>query len=103
MLEEGAALGGPNDFGRLELFRYELWSEKELLTRGIFAEFYEEMGNAFDLNEAKQYFWHWFKKEEKIDLKLETAFLAPVMQADHRRSKGKGKRENPRILWGTPY
>ena len=27
--------------------------EGELLTRGIFEEFYEDMGNAFDIEEAK--------------------------------------------------
>jgi hypothetical protein len=94
LLEEGAALGGLMTLGGLNFLDMNYGPEKELLTRGIFAEFYEEMGNAFDLNEAKQYFLALVQKEEKIDLKLETAFLAPVMQGQTIvgvRVKEKGK------------
>ena len=79
LLEEGAALGGLMTLGGLNFLDMNYGPEKELLTQGIFAEFYEEMGNAFDLNEAQQYFLELVEKEETIDLKLETAFLAPVM------------------------
>ena len=80
LLEEGAALGGLMTLGGLNFLDMNYGPEKELLTQGIFAEFYEKMGNAFDLNEAKQYFLELVQKEEKIDLKLETAVLTPVMQ-----------------------
>ena len=82
LLEEGAALGGLMTLGGLNFLDMNYGPEKELLTRGIFAEFYEEMGNAFDLSEAKQYFLELVQKEEKIDLKLETVFLAPVMKGN---------------------
>jgi hypothetical protein len=80
LLEEGEALGGLMTLGGLNFLDMSYGPQKELLTRGIFAEFYKEMGNAFDLAEAKQYFGQLVQKEEKIALKLGTTFVAPLMK-----------------------
>ena len=79
LIEEGEVLGGLMTLGGLNFLDMSYGPQKELLTRGIFAEFYEEMGNAFDLHAAEQYFLRLVEKEEKIDLKLGTTFVAPLL------------------------
>jgi hypothetical protein len=93
-IEEGEALGGLMTLGGLNFLDMSYGPQKELLTRGIFSEFYKEMGNAFDLTLAKQYFLQLVQKEEKIDLKLGTTFVAPLLAENTLvgvRVKEKGK------------
>jgi hypothetical protein len=79
LVEHGDALGGLMTLGGLNFLDMNYGPEKELLTQGIFAEFFEEMGNAFDLEEAKEYFLQLVRKEENLDLLLKTSFVEPVM------------------------
>lgn len=59
--------------------------EGELLTGGIFQEFYEAMGGeAFDVETAKAFFHELVEKEENITLSLETRFLEPIMAWDEK-------------------
>jgi len=80
LIEEGQALGGLMTLGGLNFLDMNYGPDNELLTRGIFAEFFQELGNAFDLKEAEQYFLELVQKEELLDLKLATSFLAPVLR-----------------------
>jgi len=80
LVEEGAALGGLMTLGGLNFLDMSYGPDKELLTQGIFAEFYEEMDNAFDLEEAKAYFLQLVEQEENLDLRLNTSFVAPVLE-----------------------
>jgi len=79
LVEHGDALGGLMTLGGLNFLDMNYGPEKELLTQGIFAEFFKEMGNAFDLEEAKEYFLQLVQKEENLDLLLNTALVEPVM------------------------
>ncbi|MDD2432873.1 MAG: FAD-dependent oxidoreductase [Clostridia bacterium] len=79
LIEEGEVLGGLMTLGCLNFLDMSYGPQKELLTRGVFAEFYEEMGNAFDLHLAEQYFLRLVQKEENIDLKLGTTLVAPLL------------------------
>jgi len=79
LIEEGEALGGLMTLGGLNFLDMSYGPNKELLTRGIFADFYKEMGNAFDLAEAQEYFLKLVQKEEKLDLRLGTVFVEPLL------------------------
>lgn len=80
LIEDGAALGGLFTLGRLNFLDMNYGPEKELLTRGIFEEFYEALGNAFDVEEAKAYFLNLVRSEENITLLLETEFISPLLE-----------------------
>ncbi len=80
LIEDDYALGGLFTLGQLNFLDMNHGPKGELLTRGIFEEFYRAMGNAFDVEEAKKYFLDLVKKEKNIDLKLNTAFVEPIME-----------------------
>lgn len=82
LIEESSELGGLFTRGRLNFLDMNHGSDKELLTRGIFEEFYESQGNAFDIQAAKQYFLDLVKDEENITLKLNTKFVKPLLEGD---------------------
>lgn len=82
LIEDGEALGGLMTLGRLNFLDMNYGPEKELLTRGIFEEFFEEMGNAYDVEEAKKYFLSLVSQEERITLKLNTKFTAPIKEGN---------------------
>lgn len=79
LIEDDAALGGLFTLGRLNFLDMNYGPEKELLTRGIFEEFYQEMGNAFDIEEAKTYFLELVQKEKNITLLLNTSVTDPIL------------------------
>lgn len=79
LIEKGEELGGLMTLGRLNFLDMSYGPSQELLTRGIFAEFYEKVGNAFEIAEAKEYFTKLVQKEKNIVLKLETDFMEPIM------------------------
>ena len=54
--------------------------KRELLTRGIFEEFYEALGNAFDVEEAKEWFLTKTKQEKNLTVLLDTEVTAPIME-----------------------
>lgn len=82
LLENDNALGGLMTLGKLNFIDMNHGPNKELLTQGIFEEFYKKMGNAFDIEEAKQYFLHTVEKEKNITLKLNNKIVAPIMDAN---------------------
>lgn len=80
LIEDDAALGGLMTLGKLNFLDMNHGPKKELLTRGIFQEFYKELGNAFDVEEAKTWFLNRVKSEENITLLLNTKVLEPIME-----------------------
>ena len=55
LLAEDPVLGGLMTRGRLNFLDMNYGPEGELLTRGIFEEFFEAQGNAFDIAATEQY------------------------------------------------
>lgn len=82
LIEESFELGGLFTRGRLNFLDMNHGPEKELLTRGIFEEFYNSQGNAFDIKDTKKYFLDLVNSEENITLKLDTEFIRPFMEGD---------------------
>lgn len=82
LIEDDQALGGLMTLGELNFLDMNHGPKGELLTRGIFEEFYNEVGNAFDLEEAKQYFLNKVKREKNITLLLETKVVEPIMEGN---------------------
>lgn len=82
LLEDDEALGGLMTLGKLNFLDMNYGPKKELLTRGIFQEFYKKMGNAFDVEEAKKYFFDLVTDEKNITLKLNTSFIEPVLEGN---------------------
>ncbi len=80
LIEAGDCLGGLFTLGGLNFLDMSYGPEKELLTQGIFGEFYETLGNAFDLEEAAAYFLDLVQKEANLDLRLKTELRAPLLQ-----------------------
>lgn len=82
LLEDDQALGGLMTLGKLNFLDMNYGPQKELLTRGIFWEFYKKLGNAFDVEEAKAYFLDLVRKEENITLKLNASLVEPVLEGN---------------------
>ncbi|MCR4442979.1 MAG: FAD-dependent oxidoreductase [Peptococcaceae bacterium] len=82
LIEDAPALGGLFTQGQLNFLDMNYGPDKELLTRGIFEEFYRDMGNAFDIAEAEQYFLRLVEREQNIALKLRTSFRGPLMDGN---------------------
>jgi hypothetical protein len=83
LVEESDTLGGLFTLGRLNFFdmNYTLDSHV-LLTQGIFKEFYQDLGDAFDIDQAKRYFMEKALGQENLDVALETTWSEPVIQTD---------------------
>lgn len=79
LIEDDYALGGLMTLGQLNFLDMNHGPQGELLTRGIFEEFYRDLGNAFDIEEAKEYFFNKVKKEKNITLLLNTEVIEPLM------------------------
>ncbi|MDD2432872.1 MAG: FAD-dependent oxidoreductase, partial [Clostridia bacterium] len=82
LLEDDYALGGLMTLGQLNFLDMNHGPQHELLTRGIFAEFYKDLGNAFDVEEAKSYFLKKVKREKNITLLLNTEVIAPLVEGN---------------------
>ncbi len=82
LLEDDAALGGLMTLGQLNFLDMNHGPNNELLTQGIFQEFYRDLGNAFDVEEAKAYFLNKVKKEKNITLLLNTKVVEPILEGD---------------------
>lgn len=80
LIEDDEALGGLMTLGQLNFLDMNHGPQGELLTRGIFEEFYQDLGNAFDIEEAKEYFLKKVKREKNITLLLNTEVSAPLME-----------------------
>jgi len=81
LVEEGGALGGLFTLGMLNSLdlSVSLDGTGTLLTQGIFREFYEALGNGFDIDEAKEWFLETCSAEPNLTVMLNTSIVAPVM------------------------
>lgn len=82
LIAEDSSLGGLMTQGALNFLDMNYGPKKELLTRGIFEEFYQAQGNAFDIEATKKYFMDLVQKEKNITLMLNTRFLRPLMEGN---------------------
>ena len=80
LLEKGPVLGGLWTLGWLNFFDMNQGPEGELLTQGIFKEFYDALGDAFDVDEAAAYFAEVTSREPMLDVALNTDYGNPVLQ-----------------------
>jgi len=80
LVEEGPALGGLWTLGRLNFFDMNYGPDGELLTQGIFEEFYQALGNGFDIEEAIDYFRGITEKEPLLDVALNTKVSRPNLE-----------------------
>jgi len=83
LIEDDHALGGLMTLGQLNFIDICEDRQGNILTQGLFMEFYNAVGGtAFDVETAKQFFYDWVVNEEHATLKLNTAFVEPVMDGD---------------------
>lgn len=80
LIEDSDTLGGLMTQGRLNFLDMNSGPDKELLTQGIFADFFKEVGNAFDIKKAEKYFLDLVEKEPNLILKLNTKFQRPILE-----------------------
>ena len=83
LIEDDEALGGLMTLGKLNFIDICESRDGSILTQGLFMEFYEGVGGtAFDVEKAKSFFYDWVTNEKNATLKLNTKFIAPVMDDD---------------------
>ena len=102
LVESGDALGGLMTLGKLNIIDLNytatvhtsqyafdfsqrlIYPEtgQQLLTRGIFEEFYNAVGDAFDIQEAKDWFWDTTQYEPNLTVMLNTEIIAPIMDGN---------------------
>lgn len=86
LIEDDEALGGLMTLGKLNFIDICESRDGSILTQGLFMEFYDAVGGtAFDVEKAKQFFYDWVSAEENATLKLNTAFVEPVMEGNQIR------------------
>jgi len=82
LVEKGDALGGLMTLGMLNILDMNYGPDQNLLTRGIFEEFYRALGDAFDIEEAKNWFMDKCLAEPNLTLMLNTDIIGPVMHGN---------------------
>ena len=83
LVEDDYALGGLMTLGQLNFIDICEDRQGNILTQGLFMEFYNAVGGtAFDVDVAKQFFYDWVIAEENATLKLNTKFIEPVMDGN---------------------
>ncbi len=83
LIEDDDALGGLMTLGKLNFIDICESRDGTILTQGLFMEFYNAVGGtAFDVEQAKQFFYNWVTGEKNATLKLNTAFVEPVMDGN---------------------
>ncbi len=83
LIEDDSALGGLMTLGKLNFIDICEDRQGNILTQGLFMEFYNAVGGtAFEVETAKQFFYDWVVNEENATLKLNTEFVEPVMDGD---------------------
>ena len=82
LIERGEALGGLMTLGMLNFLDMNHGPKGELLTRGIFEEFYKALGNAFDLEQAKSWFLRACEAEPNLTVSLNTSVIKPLLEGD---------------------
>ncbi len=82
LIEKGDALGGLMTLGGLNFLDMNNNSMQEIITRGIFFEFYNEVGNAYDIEHAKKWFLERTKAEPNLTVMLNTNCTGPIMDGN---------------------
>ncbi|MEW6662748.1 MAG: FAD-dependent oxidoreductase [Bacillota bacterium] len=83
LVEKRFGLGGLMTFGMLNSIDMNYGPNGELLTQGVFAEFFKEVGgDSFDVEQAKNVFHRLVEKEQNITLLLNAKYESPVMSSD---------------------
>ena len=83
LIEDDEALGGLMTLGKLNFIDICESRDGSILTQGLFMEFYDAVGGtAFDVETAKQFFYDWVVNEKNATLKLNTAFVEPIMEGN---------------------
>ena len=83
LIEDDEALGGLMTLGMLNFIDMCHGRDGTLLTQGIFEEYYNAVGGtAFDVEHAKSVFLSMVQNEPNIELKLNTSFVAPIVEND---------------------
>lgn len=100
LIEDDDALGGLMTLGKLNFIDICEDRQGNILTQGLFMEFYNAVGGtAFDVETAKQFFYDWVTQEENATVKMNTIFVEPVM--DGTSIKGVVVEENGEIVTYT--
>jgi len=81
LVEQGEALGGLMTLGMLNILDMNI-AGRDLLTRGIFEEFYKSLGDAFDIEKAKAWFMKKCRNEPNLTVLLNTRIIAPLMDGN---------------------
>jgi len=81
LVEKGESLGGLMTLGMLNILDMN-YQGRNLLTRGIFQEFYRAVGDAFDIQEAKDWFLQTCLSEPNLTVLLNTEVVGPVMDGN---------------------
>ncbi|MCL2151547.1 MAG: FAD-dependent oxidoreductase [Oscillospiraceae bacterium] len=84
LVEEGDALGGLFTLGMLNFLDMNQSKDatNHLLTQGIFKEFYNALGNAFDIEEAKAWFLRKCRDEPNLTVMLGAKIISPLMDGN---------------------
>jgi thioredoxin reductase len=80
LVDERDALGGLFTLGMLNFLDMSYGPEGDILTGGIFTEFYRALGNAFDVEQAKSWFLEKVRREPNLTLKLNADILGPLTE-----------------------
>lgn len=82
LLGKEDTLGGLFTLGMLNSIDMNRSESGELLTRGIFQEFYQKIGNkdSFDIEKAKSVFYEMVTSEEKLTYLPKHSFVEPIME-----------------------
>ena len=81
LIERGNALGGLMTLGRLNILDNS-YLGNNLLTRGVFGDFYWAVGDAFEIDEAKDWFLSAVLAEPNLTLMLNTEIIGPIMDGN---------------------
>ena len=82
LVEDDSALGGLMTLGMLNSLDQNYGPDGELLTRGIYQEFYKALGDAFEIEDTKKWFLKKCDDEPNITVMLDTEIIAPVMEGN---------------------
>ena len=82
LVEDDDALGGLMTLGMLNVLDQSFGTDGKLLTKGIFEEFYKALGDGFEIEGAKDWFWEKCRAEPNMTVMLNTEIIAPVMDGN---------------------
>ena len=81
LIEDDDTLGGLMTLGKLNFIDMNYGQDGQLLTQGIFKEFFDKVGgNVFDVERAKRIFRNMVAEQHSITLKLNTSVVEPITE-----------------------